>query len=235
MKTSENENKFSNFTQHRIEILRKERIDDAPINESLNAERIITTYKNTKKIYYDNSAISMSFGQYNLEKCLFILLFLIIYSTYIAYSYLDILDKTNLTFLIAGGVIDLIVSLIYLYLLVKLRSDTIFNEIPIGIMNISDYIIILNCFVKMITLIMAVVSYNLIGLLGIIIFSIKFLFDSYFVVVSVKLFMFCPCSLYVQEQTERIWNGIIYYIFCCEYERKENTEYTRLEDLESFE
>jgi hypothetical protein len=234
MKTSDVENRFSNNPQ-KNEIFQKERIDDAPVNESLNAERIITDYKKTNKIYYDNSAISMSFGQHNIEKCLFVLLFLIIFSTYLAFSYFLTLDKAFITSIVTGCVVDLIISLIYLYLLIKLRSDHIFNKIPIQMISVSDCIILANIVIKTISFLMSFANYKILGFLGFFLFLLKYLFDVYFTLISVKLFMFCPCSIYVHEQTENLWNSFKYYLFCCEIEQAENMEYTRLEDLDSFE
>ena len=234
MKTSDVENKFSNNPQ-RNEIIQKERIDDAPVNESLNAERIISDYKKTNKIYYDNSAISMSFGQHNIEKCLFVLLFIIIFSACVAYNYYTIIDTPFLISIITGCGVDLVVSIIYLYILLKLRSDNIFNKIPVSLITISDRIILANTVVKTIIFIMSIANYSLIWFSGFLLFFLKYVLEIYLALISVKLFMFCPCSIYVQEQTEKIWNGIKYYLFCCEIEQQENFNYSRLEELDSFE
>jgi hypothetical protein len=140
----------------------------------------------------------------------------------------------NYILILSGGALDIIISLLYLYFLIKLKSEQIFNKIPNAIINSSDVLILLNFIVKIVTITMIFVDISLLGITAIILFTFKFMIEFYFAVISVKLFMFCPCTLYVQEQSEKAWLWIKYYIFCCEVDEPENPDYTKLEDLESF-
>jgi hypothetical protein len=227
---------YQNFAQQRQDAMEIGKIDS--VENPLNEERIVSTYhKDNKKFYYDNSSISMSYGQYNIEKCLFVLLFLITYSTCLGYYYYESFDYLTFVFLIIGGSIDVLISFMYLILLIKLRSDTIFNKIPTKLMSFTDLIILANFIVKISQFILVTLIFNQFDVLGIVLIIVKLLFEIYFTVISVKLFMFCPCSVYVQEQTQKLWNGIKYYIFCCEIQdmnNQENPEYTKLDDLDSF-
>ena len=235
MKTEQN--KFGQFNQNRnIHNIgqRQEELND--YQNDLNEERIISSYKAKEKIfYYDNSAISMSYGQYNVEKCLIVLFLLIVYSACLVYNYYLFLDNLKLIILIICFSLDIIVSFLYIYFLIKLKSDEVFNRIPTVVVNSTDIIILINFIVKIASIILICFDYATLGILALILFAIKFLIEFYFAIISVKILMFCPCSVYIQEQTEKLWIGIKYYVFCCEADNEnENAEYTRIEDGESF-
>jgi len=234
MKTSDHSPKFERY-QHKNNLPDQHRLEDMQeFNQDPNEERIVATYKRKDRIFfYDNSSISMSYGQYNVEKCLVILFILVVYSALIIYSYCTLMDSLNFYLLVSSGILDLFISFSYLYFLVKLKSDQIFNRIPISIINVSDILILINFALKIVTMILLSVNYSILGLSAFICFIMKFLIELYFAMISVKLLMFCPCTLYVQEQTEILWNWMKYYVFCCEVEEQENPDYTKLEDLES--
>jgi hypothetical protein len=237
MKTTEAANKYEKFTGVRGERVGRNRAEDfQEFNNDLNEERIISSYRPKERIfYYDNSQISMSYGQYNVEKCLIVLFIIIVTQACLIYNYYLILSYTSLTLLLSGTGVDLITSFLYLYFLIKLKSDQIFNKIPNSITNSSDILILLNLILKIVTLVFIYIEMNVLGVTAVVLFSLKFLIEFYFAVISVKIFMFCPCTLYLQEQTGKLWNWIKYYVFCCEVEeQQENPDYTKLEDLESF-
>ena len=53
--------------------------------------------------------------------------------------------------------------------------------------------------------------------------------------IAVKLFLFCPGARYLQEQSEKIWSFVKFYVLCFEVEQEQdNGEYTKIEDIESF-
>ena len=236
MKTSEHGSKYERYI-HRDDYIgyRDRKEDFGEFNPDLNEERIISSYKPKEKVYfYDNSLISLSYGQYNVEKCLVVLFILIVYTAILIYDYYPLLSNFSFILLVSSGSVDIIISFLYLYFLLKLKSDQIFNKIPNAAVNSSDILIIANLVAKILTLVMIIVDYSILGLTAIILFVMKFLIEFYFNVISVKLFMFCPCTLYIQEKTEKVWNWIKYYVFCCEIEEPENPDYTKIEDLESF-
>lgn len=231
MKTSEKQNKFANFTQQKTNFDRN-RPDPY---QDLNEERIITTYKPRDKIYYfDNSAISLSYGQYNVEKCLFVLSAIILITAFLIYNYYTFFNNVIYVVLVSGGILDVIAIFMYLYFLAKLKSEQIFNRIPMGAMNMSDILISLNFIVKIVLLIMILCNYSIFGITAIILFILKFLAEFYFTLISVKFLMLCPCSVYIQEASEKLWTNIKYYLFCCEVEEPENPDYTKIEDVESI-
>jgi hypothetical protein len=235
MKTSDAANKYEKFSGARG--ASKNRVEEFnEFNNDLNEERIISTYRPKERIFfYDNSQISMSFGQYNVEKCLVVLFIMIVISALFIYNHYLILSNLSLMLLICGGGVDIITSFIYLYFLVKLKSEQIFNRIPSSLINSSDILILINLMIKLVTLVFIYMELYSLGFHSVILFTLKFLLDFYFAVISVKIFMFCPCTLYLQEQSTRLWNWIKYYVFCCDIEETpENPDYTKLEDLESF-
>ena len=58
--------------------------------------------------------------------------------------------------------------------------------------------------------------------------------DTYFTIVSLKMFMHSNCMIDVREFLERLATTIKYYILCCEKDEPEHQDYTKLEELESF-
>jgi hypothetical protein len=234
MKTSEKQSKFQNFMQQRQANMDRGNPD---FPADLNEERIKSVYRPKERVYYyDNSQISLSYGQYNIEKCLIVLSVLILTSGLLIYNYFFSFSNISFVIFISTSSVDIIVAFIYLYFLIKLKSDENFNRIPIGAVNGSDVIIMLNFVMKLVLFIMVSSEYGTLGILAIILMSIKFLMDFYFTIISVKLLMFCPCTIWIQEATEKIWTTLKYYIFCCDQEaaEPENTDYTKIEDIESF-
>ena len=65
MKAADQNSKYVQYGQNRNTPTRNEEFQD--LQQDLNEERIISSYKPKDKVfYYDNSAISMSYGQYNV-------------------------------------------------------------------------------------------------------------------------------------------------------------------------
>lgn len=204
------------------------------LNENLNEERIVYTKPKHKNFYYDNSSISMSYGQYNVEKCLVVLLILLVYSSFLIYNYSLMVNTLNCILLFSGVGLDLIISVLYLYFLIKLKGDEMFNTVPMSLINSSDVLVVIDLVIKVATMIMIAVDYSVIGNLATGLFIFKFLIEFYFAVISIKLLIFCPCTNYIQEQTEKVWNWVKSHIFCLEVDEHESLDYTKMEDLESF-
>lgn len=200
-----------------------------------NEERIISPYQPKEKIYYyDNSTICMSYGQYNMERCLVVQFILIVYSAFLSYDYY--LQINNLTFilLISTGGVDIIVTLLYIYFLNKLKSEKIFNRIPMFLSNLTDVVIMMNFVAKSILFVILCLQYFTIGLVAISLFAFKYLIEFYFAAISIKFLMFCPCSRFIQEQSEKLWAWIKLNVFCCDSELEKENDYSKIEDIESF-
>jgi hypothetical protein len=204
----------------------------------MNDDRIISTHKPKKqKIYYfDNYEISLSYGQANIEKCLIVILLCLTLSASLVYKYFFDLHTTILYIFIGSCFIDFIVTCLYLYFLFRLKSEQIFNQVPIGALDFSDLLILVNFIIKTTLFVFFCLHYTYIGLTGIALFTFKLILDIYYTLISVKFLMLCPCSIYVQEVTNKIWLNIKYYVCCCDVEQiePENHEYTKIEEIESF-
>jgi hypothetical protein len=203
----------------------------------INEERIQPIYKSDKKsFYFDNYDISSSYGQANIEKCLFVIFLIVLYSALLIYCYYLDIHETIMYFFIFTTGVDICISFFYIYFLIKLKSGQIFNHVPLTALDCSDILILINFLVKTFLFVFFCLHYFIIGLLGIALFSLKFLIDIYFILISVKFLMMCACSLYVQEKLNVIWVNVKYYVCCCEVEsvEPENADYTKLEDIESF-
>jgi hypothetical protein len=203
----------------------------------INDERIQPIYRTEKKTYYfDNYDISSSYGQANIEKCLIVIFVIILYSALLIYTYYLDIHQTIMYFFVATAGLDVCISLFYIYFIIKLKSGQIFNHVPLNALDCSDVLIILNFLVKSFLFVFFCLHYFVIGLVGVLLFTIKYLIDIYFILISVKFLMLCPCSLYVQETLNKLWANIKYYVFCCDAEQREpeNADYTKLEEIESF-
>jgi hypothetical protein len=203
----------------------------------INEERIQPIYKSDKKdFYFDNYDISSSYGQANIEKCLFVIFLVVLYNAFLIFCYyLDIHETVMYFFIFTTGV-DVCVSFFYIYFLIKLKSGQIFNQVPLTALDCSDIMILINFLVKTFLFVFFCLHYFIIGLIGVLLFTVKFLIDVYFILISVKFLMMCPCSLYIQEKLNVLWAGVKYYICCCDVDQPEgeNADYTKLEDIESF-
>jgi hypothetical protein len=229
MKTTEKQKTIFNKGNN-LEIHKR---NDFP--DELNEERIISKYKPREIIYYyDNSAISLSYGQYNIEKCLIVLTIILLLNLVIIYNYYPKFTRFVLISIIGSMAVDATISLLFLYFLYKLKSNIKFNKIY-GL-NSLDILITLNFVMKSILFIIMLVHNKTV--VAIILLSVKFLVDFYFILLSVKILMFCPCSVYLLEFTEKIWTTLKKYLFCYDKENTatdpENYEYSKLEDIESF-
>ena len=77
--------------------------------------------------YYDNLNICQYYGQSNIEKCIFLLVFLLTYTTTILYYYSFLIKTIIFYFILLTLIVDFISFIIYGYFLYKLKSDEIFE------------------------------------------------------------------------------------------------------------
>ena len=183
--------------------------------------------------YYDNSNICQYYGQSNIEKCLFLLFFLITYTITIIYYYITLMNNFLYYTIICSLSIDSLCFIFYCYFLYKLKSDEMFEKIPNILIKFNDYLIIFNSIIK--TFIISIISVSFIKWAPLLLFFAKYILEIYFMLTSIKIFMFCPGIRNCQEFSERFMFYFKYYILCCDIEQEqENEEYTKIEDIESF-
>jgi hypothetical protein len=66
-------------------------------------------------------------------------------------------------------------------------------------------------------------------------FASKYILEVYFILNSIKIFMFCPIIRTFQENLEKVIFYFKYYILCFDIEQEQiSEEYTKIEDIESF-
>ncbi len=183
--------------------------------------------------YYDNLNICQYYGQSNIEKCIFLLVFLLTYTTTILYYYSFLIKTIIFYFILLTLIVDFISFIIYGYFLYKLKSDEIFEKIPNVIIKLNDILIIFNYISKSLILVISSVTLTHWNLLLLLI--AKYILEIYFIFNSIKIFMFCPATRTFQENFEKIIFYLKYYILCFELEQDQiSEEYTRIEDIESF-
>ena len=204
-------------------------------NPNLNQERIISRYKRKEILfYYDNSLISQSYGQYNIEKCLIVIISIILYASVLGYVYIDIFSAIKFYLFAFTSGFDFLISLYYIYLIFNLKKEEIFQQISLNIFSIIDLLIFFNYLGKFIFITIILLDNSFYFFWCLFFFICKFLLDTYYVIISLKIFMLSPCMVSVQEFFEKLWINIKYYILCCEVEEPDHPDYTKLEELESF-
>lgn len=197
-----------------------------------NGENKADSNKKVKHFFFDNANICQYYGQSNIEKCIFLLFFLVSLTMTLLFHYVDQADCLLFYSIIATLTADCLSLLMYCFLLLRLKSDHLFNQIPHCVIQGNDYLIVINVIAKVV--IFVLVSMNSFPLIPLAMFAFKFLMDIYFTLVSVKLFLFCPGARLIQEQSERMWSYVKIYFFCIEDQDQELNEYMKIEDIESF-
>lgn len=186
-----------------------------------------------KSFYFNNSNLCQYYGQSNIEKCIFILFCLIIFASTLLYHFFPLFNSFVFYTILATLSADTVSLALYSFFLYRLRSENMFDKIPSEAIRANDFLIVFNSFGKCFVLVL--VTLNFIGWIPLCFFVGKFLLEVYFMMVAVKLFLFCPGSRYFQEQSEKLWSFLKFYIFCCEIEQEQDlNEYTKIEDIESF-
>ena len=183
--------------------------------------------------YYDNANICQYYGQANIEKCIFLLFFLITYTSTILYYYINIMRKYFFYSIIITLSIDSLSFIIYCYFLYKLKSDEMFEKISNILIKFNEFLIICNSILKSLILLIASIAFK--QFIPLLLFFAKYILDVYFMLNSIKILMFCPCVRTLQENSDKFIFYFKYYILCCDIEQdQENEEYTKIEDIESF-
>lgn len=203
-------------------------------NPNLDHELKLSKHKrNQKKFYYDNSIISESYGESNIEKCLITILSIFLNSIILGWIYFEIFSNLKFYILAISVFIDFLISSHFIYLYYSLKNDSVFQKVSNSFSAI-DLLIFFNYLNKSALCVLIFFDSSFYFVWCLVFFSCKILLDTYFIMISLKLFMLSPCMIGIQEFFQRLWNNVKYYILCCEVEEPDQPDYTKLEELESF-
>lgn len=204
-------------------------------NPNLDLEPKIAKYKRTqKKFYYDNSVISESYGESNIEKCLITILSDLFYTAVLGYVYVESFSQIKFYLLAISVVLDFLTSSHFIYLFYNLKNEGIFQKVSINSFSAIDLLIFFNFLNKLLLGVLIYLDNNFYYFWCLVFFTSKLILDTYFIMISIKMFMLSPCMIGIQEFFQRLWNNVKYYILCCEVEEPDQPDYTKLEELESF-
>ena len=172
----------------------------------------------------------------NIEYSLFILALQILLTALIVYIYLESLKSLLILLFIITGTFDIVILTFYIYFVIKFKKEEIFTSLPKTCFSVSDVLNIINLIMKTINFLLLFVLSKEIVFMFALSFILKFVIDIYFCFVTIKIYMFCPCGMWCSEYLNRMWNGVKYYLFCCEVEDNNSIdmEYSKMEDMESF-
>lgn len=222
MRTQENLLQFDQFPQ------------PYPIDSLDSSDDRMNITPKDKSYFFNNSKLCQYYGQSNIERCLILLFFLIVFSSTILYHYFNHFSSLLFSTIISTIFFNLFSFITYTFFLYKLKSGSMFDVIPNVIVSINDSIIIMNLLVEIFVLSLVSISKD-IDWYCFTLFLAKFIIEVYFVVISVKVFMFCPGSRTCQEISERVWNFLRIYMCCCESDQEMDiAKYQKLEDFDSF-
>ena len=203
-------------------------------NQNAQHDKLLSNYnRKEKRFHYDNSIISQSYGESNIEKCSFVISSILLYSIVLGYVYVDIFSNTKFYIFLFGVAVDFLISVYYLYLYFSLKNEQIFQKVTLNSYSSIDMFILVNYLNKIILIVLIFFDNSFYYLWCLTFFVLKIILDTYFIMISLKLFMLSPCMIKIQEFFQRLWNNIKYYILCCE-EETDLPDYTKLEELESF-
>ena len=136
---------------------------------------------------FDNYDLCQKFGQPNIEKTILLLVLIILFSGFILYYYWNLFKLYYIKLLLISSSIDLLLLLFYCSLRIKFNVNEWINSFPVQFYYFLDYIIIINCILKL-----------------------------YLLVSSVKLMIFCPGYKSFALCFEAGVGGIKNLLNCCE-------------------
>ena len=228
-KTYQNK-KFISTTDH----FKDKLIDEDPLLPSkLEFEDIYkeNIFLNSNSI--NNSNICYQFGQVNLEKALFILVFQMIITASAIYFYIDLIDELILyLYLITAG-IDFVITIIYIYFIKKFIQDAIISNFSRSLSNLVDIINSFNILLKCINVGILFLKTDKLTFFLVFWFMIKFVLDIYFVFSTLRIFLFCSFAIWLNEKLYIFTNWVKYYLFCFHLEEKDFAKHDKFEQLVS--
>ena len=186
-----------------------------------------------RSFYFDNSNICQIYGQTNIEKCILLLLFIICYTIAILYYYFNKIFVTLLNFCIISLLLDITNLIFFSVILYKLRKENLFEKINHWLLKFNDYLIIIKILNNTIILTLVCIYLNDDNIFYL--FIGKYVIEIYFLLTSIKLFMFFPGSQLILEQSNKIIAFCKYYLLCNDIESEpESEEYNNIEEIQSF-
>lgn len=185
-------------------------------------------------IFHNNSNICYRFGQANIEKALFVLITQMILTALLIYAYIYELEKVIVyLFLISAGM-DLILVSIFIYFVMRFRQDEIFASFSRSLSNFVDVLNSINMLFKLLNYGVLFFIVEELSFLFCMWFTFKFLIEVYFGLITIKMFVFCSCTIWLNEKLYRMIKWIQHYVFCCDVdEKEEGKEPEKFEELES--
>jgi hypothetical protein len=174
-------------------------------------------------------------GQENIEMSLLIHFIQMIYTAIILYIYLEILARTFIYLYLISGFVDIVLMSFFIYFLAQFRSHEAFSHIPRGLFTASDYINFTNLIFKTFNVSLLFSYAEKLNVRFYFAFGFKYLLDVYFCLLSLKLFMFCPCSVWLNNKLFACFRWIKFGLFCCQDEERhlEDEDGKKNEVLES--
>jgi hypothetical protein len=222
----------------------KKSLDNDKDNEAerlSNEENLVPNKGNIAKAKYlnnanfhNNSNICYRFGQANIEKALFVLITQMILTALLIYIYIYELEKPIIyLFLISAGM-DMILMTVFIYFVMKFRQDDIFSTFSRSLSNFVDVVNSINLLIKLMNYTALFFLVEELKFLFCFWFTLKFLVEIYFGLITVKMFVFCSCTIWLNEKLSKLFKWIQFYVFCCDVEDKEEgKEPEKCEELES--
>ena len=200
--------------------------DEEPTNVNDNSNFTLRTY--------NNSIISIRYSKQNYEKCLLLMIFIIL--TYLTIWYLnETFSFIFSIFFYLSFSIDLLILAYYFFIVLRLRKHEIFTTISLDLSDTFDKVIILNYFIKLTNFILFFIVINESDFSFEFLMMIKFLLDLYFCFNSLKFSMVSNFFIYLNEKIYFLWTWIK-STFCCIMEEDEpdkDIQYTKFDDLDS--
>lgn len=191
-------------------------------------------YKKDTDFYYDNALISHSYGEHNYEKCILITSMIIVFAVCYLYIYFLNFSLLKICILSFQILLDLIALCFYSYVLINLKKNEIFQRVSLKNYSMVEIVIFVNYLGKIFFIFLVFFDSNFYFFWPIFSLIIKMALDTYFSLISLKIFMHSNCMIKVREFFERLAATIKYYILCCEKDEPDLQDYTKLEELESF-
>ena len=184
--------------------------------------------------FNNNSSVCNRFGQVNTEKALILLTIQMILTALIIYYYIHNIEKVMIYLYVISSLFDAILVMILIYYIVKFRQDEIFSQFSRGLSNLFDIINSIDLIFKTLNFSIVFFLSDELSFFFCFWFSFKFILDFYFTFITLKIFVFCSCTLWINEKLYKLGKWIQYYLLCCEVEEKEEyKEPEKIDELES--
>ena len=233
----ENKNVENNYLKKNYTTKQQE--EDILFNEEkllpheIKSDNLYTNKNMQNFSYRNNSNICYRFGQVNVEKSLFVLIFEMLFTATVIYFYVYQFEKAIIYLYFISSGFDFLLMTILIYFIVKFRQEEIFSSFSRSQSNLVEIINTINFLFKSINLGILFFFTNNMTFFFCFLFTIKFFLDLYFVIITLKIFLFCTCTLWINENLYRFTCWILSK-FNFEIEEEKEDDKEKLEELESI-